>query len=218
MKSLWDELDNLDPLPTCSCTGCSCNLTQKFYKMQQSHRLIHFLMKLYNKYSHVRSNLLMMSELPTLAQAYRILMQEQIHQELNKLTNDTHESLAFRVDKRSFNETNFQQARTSFTTSQQPTSVNKFKPHIGHSEPVSMAGQKRPNSYFCEHCKMHRHTMDWCYFSMGILATSRTYGEGILKAKTALLMMLMPLISMGLLLIWLPPLLQVHNTNSCCIF
>ena len=218
MKSLWDELDNLDPLPTYSCTGYSCNLTQKFYKMHQSHRLIHFLMKLDNKYSHVRSNLLMMSELPTLAQAYRILMQEQKHQELNKLTNDTNESRAFRVDKRSFNENNFQKAHTPFTKNQQPVSVNHFKPHIGHFEPVTMTAQKRPNSYFCEHRKMQGHTIDQCYKIHGYPSTSRMYGEGILKATTALLMLLMPLISMGLLLIWLPPLLQVTNTDSCCTF
>lgn len=30
MKTIWDELDNLSPLPVCSCTGCTCNLTQKF--------------------------------------------------------------------------------------------------------------------------------------------------------------------------------------------
>ena len=34
IKSLWDELDHLNPLPSCSCDECSYNLTQKFYKLQ----------------------------------------------------------------------------------------------------------------------------------------------------------------------------------------
>lgn len=28
-KTIWDELDHLNPLPSCSCDECSCNLTQK---------------------------------------------------------------------------------------------------------------------------------------------------------------------------------------------
>lgn len=28
MKMLWDEIGRLTPLPTCTCTGCSCDLTK----------------------------------------------------------------------------------------------------------------------------------------------------------------------------------------------
>lgn len=34
LKSLWDELDSLEPLPTCICANSSCNLTQQFYQLQ----------------------------------------------------------------------------------------------------------------------------------------------------------------------------------------
>lgn len=43
VKSLWDELDNLNPLPTCVCNGCSCGLTKKVLKLQQDQRLMSFL-------------------------------------------------------------------------------------------------------------------------------------------------------------------------------
>lgn len=87
MKALWDEIDNLSPTPT-----CTCNVTQKFYTLQQNFRLIQFLMKWDPKYSQIRSNILMMPQLPSLNQPYRILNQEQKHQELNKLTSDFHNS------------------------------------------------------------------------------------------------------------------------------
>lgn len=29
MKSLWDELDNLNPLHTCTCNDRNCGLTKK---------------------------------------------------------------------------------------------------------------------------------------------------------------------------------------------
>uniref|UniRef100_A0A803LZT4 Serine hydrolase domain-containing protein n=1 Tax=Chenopodium quinoa TaxID=63459 RepID=A0A803LZT4_CHEQI len=41
IKRLWDQFDELDPLPTCSCTNC---------KSQQDSRLIVFLMKLNDGY------------------------------------------------------------------------------------------------------------------------------------------------------------------------
>lgn len=46
IKSIWDQLDALDPVPICSCQGCICNLTKKVLKSQQNQRLIRFLMKL----------------------------------------------------------------------------------------------------------------------------------------------------------------------------
>ncbi|XP_021846559.2 uncharacterized protein [Spinacia oleracea] len=55
IKLLWDHLDGLDPLPYYVCTGCSCSLTQQLLKSQQYQRLIHFLMKLNEKYDHSKS-------------------------------------------------------------------------------------------------------------------------------------------------------------------
>ena len=83
MKSLWDELDALDPVVFCSCSGCTCELTNKTVKSQQAGIVIQFLMKLNAKYQHTRRNILMMKEIPTASDAYKILTQEQAHQELS---------------------------------------------------------------------------------------------------------------------------------------
>lgn len=87
IKGLWDEIDALDPLPVCSCTGCNCELSQKTMKSQQRRRLIQFLMKLDARYQHTRSNILMMKDMPNAAEAYSILTQEQTHQEFSKGSN-----------------------------------------------------------------------------------------------------------------------------------
>ncbi|XP_057532909.1 uncharacterized protein LOC130810800 [Amaranthus tricolor] len=79
MKSLWDEIDALDPIATCCCSGCTCELTKKTQKSQLAGRLIQFLMKLDAKYQHTRSNILMMKEMPTACEAYRILIREKTH-------------------------------------------------------------------------------------------------------------------------------------------
>ena len=74
MKSLWDEVDALDPVAVCSCTGCTCELSQKTIKGQEGRRLIQFLMKLDAKYQHSRSNILMMKEMPTIMKVIESLL------------------------------------------------------------------------------------------------------------------------------------------------
>lgn len=75
MKGLWDKLENLDPTPACVCSRCCCELNKKISKIQQGRRLMEFLMKMNPKYQHIRSNILLMKEMPLAVEAYRILMQ-----------------------------------------------------------------------------------------------------------------------------------------------
>lgn len=67
--------------------------------MQQEQRLMQFLMKVNEKYSGTRSNILMMNPLPNLSQAYRLLLQEQKHKEISK-AQQNQESLTFGADIR----------------------------------------------------------------------------------------------------------------------
>ncbi|RVW93947.1 hypothetical protein CK203_034086 [Vitis vinifera] len=47
LKSLWDELNNYDSIPICTCTGCKCNITTQLEKKQEEERVHQFLMGLY---------------------------------------------------------------------------------------------------------------------------------------------------------------------------
>ena len=79
VKMLWDQLDSLDPLPSCSCSGCKCTLTRKLVQSQQNSRLVQFFMKVNNKYSHTKSKILMTQPLPSVSKAYALLLQEEEH-------------------------------------------------------------------------------------------------------------------------------------------
>ncbi|XP_074352988.1 uncharacterized protein LOC141692148 [Apium graveolens] len=52
LKRIWDEIDNLKPLPKCECAHCNCNMTQKVLKLQQDQRLMIFLMKMSNEFAN----------------------------------------------------------------------------------------------------------------------------------------------------------------------
>ena len=103
IKGIWDELDALDSVSRCTCNGCQFKLTKKATKSQQSRRLVQLLMKLNNKYHQTRSNILMMKPTHTIAEAYGVLLQEQVHQVIsNGPDHEDTTPIACRVEKRKF--------------------------------------------------------------------------------------------------------------------
>lgn len=86
INSIWDEMSAMNPIPICACTGCTYGITKQIFKQQQDERLIQLLMKIDNKYSNVRSNLLMMQPLPNIQLAYRLLSQEEKQRQTSSLT------------------------------------------------------------------------------------------------------------------------------------
>lgn len=101
IKTLWDAVTDADPLPCCTFQKCTCGLTQRVYDMQQNHKLLQFMMKLNDKFSTVRGNLLMQQPLPNLASAFRVFSQEERHQNLSNAMYPS-ESLACAVDNKRF--------------------------------------------------------------------------------------------------------------------
>ena len=140
-KSLWDELDNFSPIPTCTCDGCSCNLTKRVLKMQQEHRIMQFLMKVDPKYNQVRTNILMMDDLPNASVIYPLLQQEERHKEVSKLTTNPTDSMVFAVDRKQY--------------------YQRHSDH--HTQDRSISGNKRHASYVCEHCKIPGHSIERCF-------------------------------------------------------
>ncbi|KAE8672369.1 hypothetical protein F3Y22_tig00111843pilonHSYRG00119 [Hibiscus syriacus] len=74
LKLLWDEYTALVPFSTCDCEAAQQNT---FHVAQQW--LFQFLMGLNETYSAIRSQLLLMKPLPTVNQAYSMIVQEELH-------------------------------------------------------------------------------------------------------------------------------------------
>ncbi|XP_074343831.1 uncharacterized protein LOC141683044 [Apium graveolens] len=154
MKTLWDSIDDTQPLPVCVCptTTCTCNLTGKIHQMQQTQRVLQFLMKLNDHFSAVRANILMMNPLPSLTQAYRIVAQEETHKEISQ--NTAVDSLAFATERKYHSQGQAQTVRPQiFNNSQRSGSfTGNFK------RPA-----KPQNNYYCTHCKMAWHSLERCF-------------------------------------------------------
>ncbi|GJX27564.1 retrovirus-related pol polyprotein from transposon TNT 1-94 [Tanacetum coccineum] len=94
LKKCWDELQNLNGLPTCNCgkmRECTCVVIERFVERDSNSKLILFLMKLSDGYEYVRSQILAMVPLPSVNKAYYI-----VHQiEKKQVTNHIFEPTAF---------------------------------------------------------------------------------------------------------------------------
>ncbi|GAV78827.1 UBN2_3 domain-containing protein, partial [Cephalotus follicularis] len=79
MNSVSKEIfnDEFDSLITLTSYGCDTSKAYKEHSQQQ--KLLHFLMGLNDSYGHIRSQILLMSTLPTIGEAYSLISQEESH-------------------------------------------------------------------------------------------------------------------------------------------
>ncbi|XP_074307820.1 uncharacterized protein LOC141642784 [Silene latifolia] len=93
MKNLWETLDSLDPLPSCTCgkiSLCSCTLIKKMIDRNNTAKIIQFLMNLKASYDGIRTQILSLDPLPpinkVLALLQKIERQKQITDTVSVLT------------------------------------------------------------------------------------------------------------------------------------
>ncbi|XP_049383017.1 uncharacterized protein LOC125847443 [Solanum stenotomum] len=77
LRDLWDEYDVFMP-----CPSCPCPKSKKFGKHCDYQRLLQFLMGLNESYSSPRSQILMMSPMPTLNKAYALIIDQESQRNL----------------------------------------------------------------------------------------------------------------------------------------
>lgn len=78
LKKLWDELNDFDQIPTCTCKGCTCGISVTLNKKREEEKLHQFLMGLDDvQFRTVRSNILSLDPLPNLNRAYQMEVQEE---------------------------------------------------------------------------------------------------------------------------------------------
>ncbi|GAA0170260.1 hypothetical protein LIER_24560 [Lithospermum erythrorhizon] len=78
LQPLWDELATYDPIPSCLCGFCLCDLGEKFQLKQDNDRLHEFLCGIHvERFGALRSSLLSQDPPPTLDRAYHAMLQEE---------------------------------------------------------------------------------------------------------------------------------------------
>ncbi|XP_075091916.1 uncharacterized protein LOC142172056 [Nicotiana tabacum] len=72
LTDLWEEYDALMP-----CPGCDCLESKNYFEHFEYQRLLQFLMGLNESYAQPRSQILMMSPVPTVNKAYSMIASEE---------------------------------------------------------------------------------------------------------------------------------------------
>ncbi|KAH0671524.1 hypothetical protein KY290_026317 [Solanum tuberosum] len=165
MKKLWEELNTLSVKNQCSCV-CVCGAKDGMHKAKQDRRLIQFLMGLNEVYTVVRGNILMMNPLPSMAQAFSLLIQEEKQREFKPTGRMPMDATSLNVD--AFN--NKVQAGRIFRTNYQHNNYaggsysSGGNNHYGNNSGAAYHGSNSgKNAMFCDFCKRTGHIKAKCY-------------------------------------------------------
>jgi len=159
MKKLWEELSNLSIKNQCSCV-CSCGGKETMHKAEQDRRLIQFLMGLNEVYTVIRGSILMMNPLPSMAQAFALLVQEEKQREFKPHSQMFAEgsSMNSSMNVGSSSSSGGRLASTN-TGSSSSSGGRMFRTNYS-SNNYPANNRSRP---FCELCRRPGHTVDKCY-------------------------------------------------------
>ncbi|KAL0322331.1 UNVERIFIED_CONTAM: Retrovirus-related Pol polyprotein from transposon TNT 1-94 [Sesamum calycinum] len=92
LKGLWDELDVLNCIPTCTCGSM-----KEFLQFQQNQKTMKFLMELNEVYANVRGQILLMDSLPSINKAHFLILQDEKQRGISKGSAPLVEASAFSV-------------------------------------------------------------------------------------------------------------------------
>ncbi|XP_021772819.1 uncharacterized protein LOC110736809 [Chenopodium quinoa] len=154
---LWDELDRLEPLISCKCGKCSCNVGKQHAQRRDGDRLQQFLLGLYSDYyAALRSTLLLQDPLPSLNRAYQQVSQEENVRGISRTKEDPAPALGFAVRTAAGRG----RAGGAGGSDRQLPVCDKCK-KVGH-ETVKCWSDK-----ICAYCKKRGHEENRCYDKHG---------------------------------------------------
>ena len=111
-------------------------------------------MKLDNKFTAVRTNILMIQPLPTISMAYKLLIQEEKQRQASLIDEESsNRDMVFAADYKRNYKNRYQESRMTFQSS--------------NGNRLVVAG-KRP---YCEHCRLPGHTIERCFKLHGYPST-----------------------------------------------
>src|SRR3954471_1545677 len=78
LRSLWEELDQYRPIPSCTCrVTCACQAMRNSRSFRAEDRIIQFLIGLNEEFHGVVSQVLLMDPLPQINRVFSMVMQQE---------------------------------------------------------------------------------------------------------------------------------------------
>lgn len=139
LKKLWDEYTMLVDIPTCQCPSAPA-----MAKLLQNQQLMQFLMGLNAEYKTIRGNILMIKPLPSVNQAYNIVLPEEKQRSIQPVLQPLPFESSAMISHQKF--------------------PNKFSNYRQSSQPGIQRSQNndKRDGPFCNYCRKPGHTIDKC--------------------------------------------------------
>nr|KYP71896.1 Copia protein [Cajanus cajan] len=149
LRMIWDELESYRPALFCTCdVKCSCNALTDVMLRKMQDRIMQFLRGLNEQYHNVRSNILMMDPLPSIAKVFSYVVQQE-----RQLTNSD-----IVGNLNAINAASSLSSRTNYSCS--------YCGREGHT--VESCYKKNGRSgKVCTHCGFNGHIVEECYKKHG---------------------------------------------------
>ncbi|KAI5312945.1 hypothetical protein L3X38_042119 [Prunus dulcis] len=152
LKGYWDELTSYRGTPSCSYDGM-----KSYNKFKEQDQIMQFLMGLNDSYNAVHSQILLMKELPSVREAYSLIIQEEKQREIGSpVTQGVSIAAAVKTQKG---------AGSSYHRSGNQTSFR--------GTPISSEA-----TLHCTYCNQDHHTVDRCYKLHGYPPGHKLYRGG----------------------------------------
>nr|GMC58077.1 Retrovirus-related Pol polyprotein from transposon TNT 1-94 [Ipomoea batatas] len=172
LSALWDELNQLVPPPKCSCSA-----RHEYIAQMERRRLMQFLMGLRDTFAQPRSQLLLNVNLPTVKNAYSLLLQD----ESQRVQSEGHEHpvdhSALQAARIGIDAPAPLQSHISsmpqFTAAANQSSTNRAHASSSTSRPSNHRPRLR-----CAHCGILGHTQQVCYKLHGYPPGHKFYKKG----------------------------------------
>jgi len=177
IKKLWDEYNAITTIPHCSC-GLECASLKAVHKMIDNQQLMQFLVGLNDIYKTVRGNLIMIRPLPSLSQAYNVILQEEKQRGLSATSHIVNQSAAFhvQVQSRPMLENSLGNEHVALAGQQRNNYSYNHKPKNDQSISASVTRNDR-RQYFCDYCKVPGHSIQRCFKVHGYPPRHRLYNK-----------------------------------------
>ncbi|XP_074315655.1 uncharacterized protein LOC141651863 [Silene latifolia] len=158
LKRHWDDINDLDPLPDCSCAvldKCSCSFLKKILKIITREKVMTFLMGLDDTYDTLKTNILSMDPLPNLTKAYSFVQQIESQKRLSKMISSQSESRSMAANRR-FNSGNWSKSGES-------KDAGSIPPWNVWTKDAPSAKKQKKEKRCCDHCQNTGHTRATCF-------------------------------------------------------
>lgn len=146
LKGLWDELLIYRPLPICLCGKCSCCVLKTLTDYHHQEYVLQFLMGLYESFSHVKGQILLMDPRPPINKVFSLVVQRERQKEISGSFSSMSQNTAALLAK-----------------TPSPSQSAYSRPAAGNPSHFGKSSFARKDCPTCSHRGLHGHTMEKCY-------------------------------------------------------